>query len=146
MNIKSGPNWANRPQKQKMREEFISAKKTLRTSDSKLHIVAVNGCCYGRDAHSDKCDSIKFYGQDFWKFISGNENLYIEIIEPLGFNAKQKNDEYLNLFSSLINRFTSEFSVTFCNRNGEIEWEKLVKFNSSSKSPLERAKTKQPKI
>ena len=129
-----------------MREEFISAKKTLRTSDSKLHIVAVNGCCYGRDAHSDKGDSIKFCGQDFWKFISGNENLYIEIIEPLGFNAKQKNDEYLNLFSSLINRFTSEFSVTFCNRNGEIEWEKLVKFNSSSKSPLERAKTKQPKI
>lgn len=136
VNIKSGPNWANRSQIQKMITDFLSAKRTLRTSDSKLNIVSVNGCCYGRESHPDKGDYFKYCGQDFWEFISGNKNLYLEIIEPLGFNAKQKNDEYMKLYSSLINRFTSEFSTTFCKESGEIDWEKFVKFNSSSKSNL----------
>jgi len=32
-----------------MISDFKIAKKTLRTSSSKLNIVAVNGCCYGID-------------------------------------------------------------------------------------------------
>lgn len=134
VNIKSGPNWGNRAQKSKMIEDFTSAKRTLRTSNSKLIIVSVNGCCYGKEANPDKGEYFKYCGQDFWKFISGNNDLYIEIIEPLGFDAKRKNDEYLKIYSSLINRFTSEFSTTFCKNTGEIDWEKLVKFNSSSNS------------
>ena len=131
VNIKSGPNWANRSQLDKLKQDFISATRTLRTSNSHLNIVAVNGCCYGRDNKPDKGVYLKYCGQRFWEFISGNENLYLEIIEPLGYNAKSKNDEYELLYSSMINRFTSEFSTTFCKENGEINWNKLVQYNSS---------------
>ena len=131
VNIKSGPNWANRSQLDKLKQDFISATRTLRTSNSHLNIVAVNGCCYGRDNKPDKGVYHKYCGQRFWEFISGNENLYLEIIEPLGYNAKSKNDEYELLYSSMINRFTSEFSTTFCKENGEIDWNKLVQYNSS---------------
>jgi hypothetical protein len=130
VNIKSDPNWANRSQIQKLKSDFVSAKRTLRTSNSKLNIIAINGCCYGRDNKPDKGDYFKYCGQVFWAFISGNEALYTDIIEPLGFNAKQKNDEYLALYSNLINRFTTEFSSQFCANNGAIDWEKLVRFNS----------------
>lgn len=69
--IKSGPNWGNSSQIKKMRADFMTAQKTLRTSNSKLKIIAVNGCCYGRDNKPDKGDYFKYCGQKFWEFISG---------------------------------------------------------------------------
>ncbi|KAF0110101.1 MAG: hypothetical protein FD147_1886 [Chloroflexi bacterium] len=131
VNIKSGPNWANSSQIEKLKQDFNTARKTLRTSNSKLNVIAVNGCCYGRDNNPDKGEYFKFCGQHFWSFISGDDNLYIEIIEPLGFKAKQKNEDYTNIYASLINRFTKEFSDAFCKPIGEIDWEKLVQYNSA---------------
>ncbi|NOZ46814.1 MAG: cytosolic protein [Chlorobi bacterium] len=134
VNIKSGPNWGNSSQIAKMISDFKTAKKTLRTSNSGLNIVAINGCCYGRDNKSDKGDYFKYCGQMFWEFISGNSNLYTEIIEPLGYKAKQKNEEFLNSYSQMVNRFTREFGNVFCDKKGDIDWEKLVMFNSSKKT------------
>jgi hypothetical protein len=134
--IKSGPNWGNSSQINKMKEDFITARRALRTSNSKLNIVAVNGCCYGRDKNPDKGDYYKYCGQSFWQMISGKENLYLEIIEPLGFEAKKNNDEYYSLLANVINRFTREFSDAFCKNTGEINWEKLVQFNSGIEPPL----------
>ncbi len=140
VNIKSGPNWGNSSQIAKMISDFKTAKKTLRTSNSKLIIVAVNGCCYGRDNNPDKGDYFKYCGQTFWKFISGNTDLYTEIIEPLGHKAKQKNDEFLKSYSQMINKFTREFGNDFCDNKGAIDWEKLVKFNSSTIAPTKKKK------
>lgn len=133
VSIKSGPNWGNSSQIQKMISDFNSATKTLRTSNSGLVIKAVNGCCYGKDENPDKGSYFKLCGQRFWEFISGNENLFIEIIEPLGYKAKEKNDQFLEIYSQLINKFTKEFSNTFCNDLGEIDWGKLVKLNSAKR-------------
>lgn len=138
--IKSGPNWGNSSQLTKLADDFKTAKKTLRTSNSKLNIVAVNGCCYGRDNQPDKGDYFKYCGQKFWDFISGDSNLYTKIIDPLGHKAKEKNDDFLKSYSQMINKFTKEFANEFCNDNGEIEWEKLVRFNSSAVADSTRTK------
>lgn len=130
--IKSGPNWGNSSQIAKMAADFKTAKKTLRTSNSQLNIVAVNGCCYGRDNQPDKGDYFKYCGQRFWEFISGDSNLFTEIIEPLGHNAKEKNDEFILSYSRMMNKFVSEFLGEFCKSNGEIDWDKLVRFNSEA--------------
>lgn len=130
--IKSGPNWGNSSQIGKMQADFKTAQKTLRTSNSRLSIVAVNGCCYGRDNNPDKGDYFKFCGQEFWKFISGDTALYTKIIEPLGHKAKERNDDFIESYSRMINKFTKEFTDTFCLRNGSIDWEKLVRFNSGN--------------
>ena len=129
--IKSGPNWANSRQLAEMKESFKTAKKTLRTSNSKIQIVAVNGCCYGRDIKPDKGDYYKFCGQKFWEFISGDKNLYTELIEPLGHKAKERNDDFIKSYSQMLNVFTKEFTTDFCDKNGEITWDKLVKLNSA---------------
>lgn len=129
--IKSGPNWGNASQIAKMVTDFKTAKKTLRTSNSKLNIVAVNGCCYGRDNKPDKGDYYKYCGQSFWEFISDDSELFIEIIEPLGYKAKEKNDDFVKSYSQMINKFTKEFANIFCKDNGEINWDKLVRFNSA---------------
>ena len=129
--IKSGPNWGNSSQVAKMISDFKTARKTLRTSNSQLQIVAVNGCCYGRDNNPDKGDYFKYCGQRFWEFISGDSELFVKIIEPLGHEAKEKNDNFLNLYSQMINKFTKEFMNDFCKDNGEIDWDKMVRFNSA---------------
>ena len=132
VNIKSGPNWGNSSQVKDMLECFKSAKKTLRTSNSKLNIIAVNGCCYGRDNNPDKGDYFKYCGQSFWEFVSGDNECYLKIILPLGHKAKERNEEFIESYSKMINIFTKEFSNNFCKNNGSIDWEKLVKFNSSA--------------
>ena len=113
-----------------MRSDFQTAQRTLRTSNSGLIIQAINGCCYGKDRQPDKGDYFKLCGQRFWSFISGEENLYTEIIEPLGHKAKAKNNEFNTAYAKMINKFTKQFLTDFCNAEGEIEWVKLVKFNS----------------
>lgn len=130
--IKSGPNWANSRQLAEMKASFKTAQRTLRTSSSKMQVIAVNGCCYGKDNKPDKGDYYKYCGQVFWEFISGDKDLFVEIVEPLGYKAKEKNDDFLKSYSQMINKFTKEFTIEFCKENGEIDWDKLVKFNSGS--------------
>ena len=133
VNIKSGPNWGNSSQISKMKSDFKTAQRTLRTSNSNLVVVSINGCCYGIDNHPDKGDYFKYCGQEFWEFISGNCDLYTVIIEPLGHKSKQRNDEFMESYSNMINKFTRDFIKDFCKPNGEIDWIKLVEFNSGKK-------------
>jgi hypothetical protein len=132
--IKSGPNWGNSGQIKDMKNSFGKAIKILKTNNPRIHVIAVNGCCYGRAKVIEKDGYQKLCGQRFWEFISGNDNLFIEIIEPLGHKAKEKNEEFLKAYSKLINKFTFEFGEEFC-VDGEIIWDALVKFNSSTEKP-----------
>ena len=130
--IKSGPNWGNSSQIAKMKSDFVTAKRTLRTSNSGLMIVPVNGCCYGKDRNPDKGEYFKYCGQRFWEFISGQPELYKELIEPLGHLAKETNETFMESYSMMLNRFIRDFSNEFCKENGEIDWDKLVEFNAGN--------------
>ena len=112
--IKSGPNWGNSSQIKRLKDDFRTAKKTLRTSNSQMNVVAINGCCYGKDRNPDKGDYFKYCGQEFWKFISGEEDLFIEIIEPLGYKAKEKNETFMKSYAQMLNKFTKEFTTNYC--------------------------------
>ena len=131
--IKSGSNWGNSSQIKKMLSDFKTAKRTLRTSNSQINVVAINGCCYGVDRNPDKGEYFKYCGQEFWYFISEEENLYTELIEPLGYKAREKNEDFMLSYTQMINKFTREFSNSFCKKNGDIDWMKLVEFNSKNK-------------
>lgn len=128
VSIKSGPNWGNRSQVARMKDNFRQAKQRHRRSKQK--VVAVNGCCYGKDDRPDKREYVKYCGQRFWSFVSGNDDLYTDIIEPLGYEAKRRNEAFNTKREQIINKFTKQFTEDFCNEEGIILWEKLVKFNS----------------
>jgi len=132
VSIKSGPNWGNHDQIKKMVQNFDQARRTLKTSGAKLNVEAVNGCCYGKSNSELKPGNYyKYCGQRFWEFISGRESLYVELIKPLGTEAKVRNDEFIKNYNALINKLSLEFSSEFCNQKGEIDWQKVVEFNSS---------------
>jgi hypothetical protein len=130
VSIKSGPNWGNSGQISKMRDHFKKAKRILGTNTSKINVVAINGCCYGKENSPDKGDYLKYCGQAFWELISGEPEFYTKIIEPLGHKAKNRNNIFNDEYAKVINRFTSEFTDEYCEDSGAINWKKLVKFNS----------------
>ena len=97
-----------------------------------LQIVAINGCCYGIENQPNKEGYQKNCGQEFWEFISDSPTLYIDIVEPLGHQAKEKNEESIKAYSKIINQFTLNLAQDFC-VEGEINWQKIVEFNSKKK-------------
>lgn len=131
--IKSGPNWGNSSQIKKMKDNFKNAEAILLKQNSKLNVLAVNGCCYGIENQPNKEGYQKICGQEFWELISDSETLYTDIIEPLGHQAKEKNEEFLKAYAKVINQFTLKFAQEFC-EEGEINWQKIVEFNSKKKS------------
>ncbi len=58
-------------------------------------------------------------------------NLYIDIIEPLGHQAKQRNEDFDRAYAKVVNGFTENFIADFC-VDGVIDWPRLVKFNSAA--------------
>jgi len=53
----------------------------------------------------------------------------------LGHQAKERNDDFIQSYASMINKFTKEFADTFCKDDGTIDWDKLVRFNSATNDP-----------
>lgn len=131
VSVKSGPNWGNSSQQKKQEADFQTAVKVLKQSKRVKHVEPVLGICYGKVKTSHLRGYLKVVGQNFWYLISGNENLYTDIIEPLGYQAKRHNAKFRREESKIINLFTKEFLDKFCN-DGTINWKKLVEFNSGN--------------
>jgi len=131
VSVKSGPNWGNKSQQDKQEHDFKTAVKVLKQSRRTLNVEPVLGICYGKVRTTHLRGYLKVVGQNFWYLISEDENLYIDIIEPLGYRAKQHNAKFMKQKSKIINLFTHEFLVDFCD-DGIINWKKLVEFNSGN--------------
>lgn len=150
--IKSGTNWGNSDQIAKMRDNFKLAKELLRERGVTDEIIAVNGCIYGRDRvplkrHPDPDKQyFKYAGQEFWRFISDDDNLYREIIAPIDKEARQKDEVFKKAYAAKINEMTQEFMLHFITKN-QIDWGKLVDHVSKREEvkPGAEKKTKQSK-
>ncbi len=128
--IKSGPNWGNAAQINRMKANFKTAIQRVRQRDRNAHVIAINGCCYGKIRNPNKGDYYKYCGQVFWELISKDQELYKDIIEPMGHKAKERNDKFNREYAAVTNRFSRKFMDMFCNQDGTINWKRLVEYNS----------------
>ncbi|MBW3635452.1 MAG: cytosolic protein [Armatimonadetes bacterium] len=136
VSIKSGTAWGNADQIARMKDNFKAARIALRNEGVSREIVAVNGCIYGKEPRplkTDPTDPDKTYfkhaGQDFWHFLSGDDNLFREIIQPIDEEAREKDAAFQRAYAAKINELTADFSLNFLQK-GEIDWTKLVEFVS----------------
>ena len=139
VSVKSGPSWSNSQSMGKLKRDFIQAVKIFNTSRRSVPAICIEGCCYGNDnkGYSDSTHE-KYCGEKFWTLISGEPTLFIDIVEPLGYKAKEKNDEYYVEYGKMINKFTLEFIVEYCDEEGNIDWDKIVRLNAAVKQPKEK--------
>ncbi|MCA1612907.1 MAG: hypothetical protein LC800_01890 [Acidobacteria bacterium] len=145
--IKSGTSWGNADQIAAMKNDFKAARQALRSRGVTKEIVAVNGCIYGKDRNplknknkikgkgtgytDEEADKVyyKYAGQDFWNFISGDDELHREIIKPIDEKAKQKGEDFNKSYNAKVNEMTAEFIRDFT-VEGQIDWIKLVDYVS----------------
>jgi len=64
--------------------------------------------------------------------ISDDQDLYIQIVEPIGFRAKEHNDRYSLEKDKITNLLTKRFIEKFCDQTGLIDWPKVVTENSGN--------------
>ena len=133
VSVKSGLNWGNSSQWKSLENDFKMARRVLQQSSQTKNIQTVLGISYGKARMALKRGIIlQVTGQSFWYMISSNADFYTEIVEPLGHKARELNDSFKEKKAQLVNRFTKEFINNFCDKKGQILWEKLVKYNSGN--------------
>jgi hypothetical protein len=128
VSIKSGTNWGNNSQQTDQESDFNSALKVFRQlKGQRTQVDAILGICYGKVKTSRVRGALKLVGQNFWTFISGNRDLFTQIIEPIGYRSKEHNDAYNEAAGNVINLRTKEFIDRFCDPvTGSIHWEQLL--------------------
>jgi len=94
VSIKSGPNWGNSSQKSALESDFKNACRVQRQGRHGLNVQAVLGISYGKTRTSDMGVYVRYTGQSFWHFLSTDPSLYIDIIEPIGYRAKQHTEAF----------------------------------------------------
>lgn len=136
--IKSGPNWGNSDQINTMKRNLKIAKKLLRVGLKKNNIVSVNGCIYGKDHTPHKVNKdpdlsyYKICGQSFWELISGDDQLYKKIIQPLDKEAKKRDDVFRELYIKKVNEMTKDV-VDFFYTKDYLDWDKIIDYVSKKK-------------
>jgi site-specific DNA-methyltransferase (cytosine-N4-specific) len=134
--IKSSTNWGNADQIAKLRDNFKAARPILRARGITSNIMAVNGCIYGKDRrpfkqHTDPEKSYyKYAGQEFWRFISGDDGLYREIIAPIDKEARQKDEDFRKAYAAKVNEMTQDFTRRFMTSDNQIDWLEMIDYVS----------------
>ena len=133
VSIKSGPNWGNSSQQSKLEQDLRNAVRRVKQSQQAANVQPVLGICYGKTRTANTARGfMKVVGQNFWYLVSEDEDLYTDIIEPIGHKAKEHNDNFVREKSYLTNRLTKAFIEDYCDQTGAIDWLKLVRYNSGN--------------
>lgn len=127
ISIKSGTNWGNAAQQDKLETDLRRAVQVYKQGrGQRANVDAVLGICYGKTRTTRIRGYIKLVGQNFWTFISGNRNLYKEIIEPIGYMAREHNESYSVALGNVTNQLTLQFIQKYCHEDGSINWGLLL--------------------
>ena len=126
VSIKSGPSWGNASQQNDLERNLRDGVARLQQRRSSANVQSVLGICYGRVRTRYLRGYLKLVGQNFWYFISEDKDLYTDIIEPIGYRAKEHNEEYEHNKAQVANLLTAAFINDYCHPSGAIDWPKLV--------------------
>ena len=132
--VKSGTSVFNADSKKRQEQNFAAAAKLAK--QAKARYEAIIGYGYGKKKITGK-GVPKMYqelaGQEFWAELTGEEDFYLKIIQFMGELPEQYVDDYQRSYNNAMNRLLKQFTTEFCKDTGEIDWDKLVQFNSGSK-------------
>ena len=131
--VKSGTSVFNADSKKRQEQNFAAAAKLAK--QAKARYEAIIGYGYGKKRMTGK-GVPKMYqelaGQEFWAELTGEKDFYLKIIQFMGELPEQYLEDYQKSYNNAMNRLLKQFTTEFCKDKGEIDWDKLVKFNSGN--------------
>jgi len=132
VSVKSGPNWGNSSQQKKLEEDLRDATMRVKQLNRGANVQPVLGICYGKSKTKFLRGYLRIVGQSFWYLISENKKLYIDIIEPIGYKAREHNEAFVVQRGGIELALVDEFAERFCDPKKIIDWAKVVEFNSGN--------------
>lgn len=129
--VKSGPSVFNADSKKRQEQNFNAARKLAQ--QAKAIYEPIIGYSYGKKRSSGKGRPTiyrELAGQDFWAELTGDSDFYLKIIKYMGNKPEQYLEKYRESYNKASNRLVKQFTEQFCNDDGGIDWDKLVRFNS----------------
>ncbi len=130
--VKSGTSVFNGSSKKKQREEFQQARSRLHKLQKQFDPVIAYG--YGRK-RSRAADLREVAGQAFWEELSGEPDFYLRIVHAMGEGSAERTATFKEEYDKAVNRFTRELLANFASADGELDWGKLVSYNSAQTKP-----------
>ncbi len=131
--VKSGTSVFNADSKKRQEQNFAAAAKLAK--QAKARYEAIIGYGYGKKRMTGK-GVPKMYqelaGQEFWAELTGEDDFYLKIIQFMGELPEKYLEDYQKSYNNAMNRLLKQFTTEFCKDTGEIDWDKLVKFNSGN--------------
>jgi len=131
---KSGANWANSSQGRDQSKSFERARESVLDKRT----VCINTCSYGVDdkPHKDTefSNYYKLCGQRTWEFLSGDPNFYSKINASI--RRVKKDLRVYDTVSTKAERFLKDFKHHCTNEDGTVNWDTLLRINSSKNSKL----------
>lgn len=128
--VKSGTSVFNADSRKRQEQNFQSAQK--RAQQARKAFLPVVGYGYGKK--KTKAGSEKFYqelaGKTFWEWLTGDAEFYTKIIEFMGDRPDEYAKQFEEAYARAENRMVREFTVKYCKKDGSINWDALIKFNS----------------
>lgn len=130
--VKSGTSVFNADSRKRQEQNFQSAQK--RAQQARKAFIPVVGYGYGRK--KTKIGKEKFYielaGKDFWEWLTGDADFYTKIITFMSTRPDEYIKEFEEAYSKAENRMIREFTIKYCKKDGSIDWDTLIKFNSGN--------------
>jgi hypothetical protein len=128
--VKSGPNPFNSSQRKRQDDEFRALRSRL--LKLKKQFDPILGHAYGKSRGiTPKVIYRDVAGQEFWEELTGDPDFYLKLILYMQTEAIVKHREEDRVaWEQAVNRYVGEFISLFCNSDGSINWEALVRFNS----------------
>ena len=129
--VKSGTSVFNADSKKRQEQNFNAARKLAQ--QAKARYEAYIGYCYGKKRSTGRGRPTiyrELAGQDFWAELTGDKEFYLKIIKLMGTKPERYLEQYKASYAKASNRLVKQFTNDFCDDDGNISWDKLVKFNS----------------
>lgn len=129
--VKSGPSVFNADSKKRQEQNFNAARKLAQ--QAKAIYEPIIGYSYGKKRSTGKGRPTiykELAGQDFWAELTGDPDFYLKIITYMGNKPEQYLEKYRESYNKASNRLVKQFTDKFCDDDGSINWDKLVRFNS----------------
>lgn len=128
--VKSGTAVFNADSRKRQEQNFQSAQK--RAQQAHRAFMPVIGYGYGKKRVSSRNE--KFYkelaGKDFWEWLTGDSSFYTKIVDYMGNKPTEFASSFEDAYNRAQNRLVRNFTISYCNEDGSINWAKLLEFNS----------------
>lgn len=139
--VKSGPNVFNSSQVEQMNRQFDELRRRLDSHLRRMgkYFEPILGAAYGRKdvAPSGKRRYRLVAGQSFWRELTGDADFYIKLVRLMQEYPREHRRAFEKEWNRAVNRLGRYLLTEFADAEGNIDWEKLVAFNSGLPAPEE---------